>query len=181
MERETKETIVLNSTPLIYLSKAGLIEKLVEIFKIRITSSVYREVVINGKKIGAPEANVVESLISSGAISIEEDPEDTSLISETYKLGLGESSTMLLASNINCVAIIDDERARKVGKTLGVNIHGTLFLLKLMLILDIVSIIELKEKLEEMIQEGFRIASEVMIKFIKDAENQAKHRQTHTH
>lgn len=61
MERKTKERIAfaLDSTPLIYLFKASLIRKLAGIATIVITNSVYREVVIGGKKVGASEVEIM--------------------------------------------------------------------------------------------------------------------------
>ncbi len=175
MERKARKKIVLvlNSTPLIYLSKAGLIRKLVTIASIIITNSVYREVVIEGRKVGAPEVDVVESLINSREVEIRGDPTNTKLVAETYKLGLGESSAILLALNEECIAIIDDERARRTGKILGVAIHGTMFVLKLMLLQGIIKVKEIKDSIEKMIREGFRISPEVLIGFIRDIEQEA--------
>jgi len=163
-----REVLVLNSTPLIYLSKVGLIGSLAEIFEIVITRSVYREVVIEGRKVGAPEVESIERLISKGKIVIRDDPKEAMLLAETFRIGRGEASVLSLVAKENAVAIIDDEKARRVGKALGVRVHGTLFLLKLLLLLGIVSVDKLKRHLYLMVREGFHLSAEVLIEFVMD-------------
>jgi len=76
-------------------------------------------------------------------------------IAETFQLGRGEASVSP-SNEKKAIAIIDDEKARKVGKMLGIRIHGTLFLLKLLLLLGITSVDDLKKYLYQMVKEGFR-------------------------
>jgi len=57
---------------------------------------------------------------------------------------------------------------------LGIRIHGTLFLLKLLLLLRITSIDDLKKYLYQMVKEGFRLSAEVIINFIADLEEEGK-------
>jgi len=57
---------------------------------------------------------------------------------------------------------------------LGIRIHGTLFLLKLLLLLGITSIDDLKKYLYQMVKEGFRLSAEVIINFIADLEEEGK-------
>lgn len=57
---------------------------------------------------------------------------------------------------------------------LGIRIHGTLFLLKLLLLLGITSVDDLKKYLYQMVKEGFRLSAEVIINFIADLEEEGK-------
>ncbi len=57
---------------------------------------------------------------------------------------------------------------------MGIRIHGTLFLLKLLLLLGITSIDDLKKYLYQMVKEGFRLSAEVIINFIADLEEEGK-------
>ncbi len=57
---------------------------------------------------------------------------------------------------------------------MGIRIHGTLFLLKLLLLLRITSIDDLKKYLYQMVKEGFRLSAEVIINFIADLEEEGK-------
>jgi len=95
-------------------------------------------------------------------------------IAETFRLGRGEASVLALAMRKKAIAIIDYEKARKVGKMLGIRIHGTLFLLKLLLLLGITSVDDLKKYLYQMVKEGFRLSAEVIINFIADLEEEGK-------
>jgi len=63
--------IVFDATPLIYLGKVNLIENVRHFPEEKYTTkSVYREVVVEGKKSGKPEVFMIEPLVSSGAIQI---------------------------------------------------------------------------------------------------------------
>ena len=57
---------------------------------------------------------------------------------------------------------------------MGIRIHGTLFLLKLLLLLGITSVDDLKKYLYQMVKEGFRLSAEVIINFIADLEEEGK-------
>ena len=60
---------------------------------------------------------------------------------------------------------------------MGVEVHGTLFILKLMILLDLININKLKEGMRKMILEGFRISSKVLIEFMGDVEREANSHQ----
>lgn len=62
---------VINSTPLIYLCKAGLNWIFQELdADCIIPDSVYEEVVIRGKQIGSADAFVAEELVNNNVISV---------------------------------------------------------------------------------------------------------------
>jgi len=46
------------------------------------------------------------------------------------RLGLGESSAILLALTKDKIAVLDDRRARKLARELGLEVMGTLSILK---------------------------------------------------
>ncbi len=171
MGKKTKKEIILNATPLIYLGKTSLLEKIIETFdEIYTTESVYHEVVVKGKEVGAEEAYTIEKYIKKGKIKIIQNPPVTDIFSETYQLGKGESSTILAAKNKNYVAIIDDERARRIGFKHNIEVHGTLFLLKLLFLLKKINKTEIRNTIQKIIQEGFRLDTSIILTFLKDIE-----------
>ena len=175
MGKENKKEVILNATPVIYLGKTNILKKVVEAFnEIYITEAVYDEVVEKGKEIGAEEVHIVEKYIKDGVIKVIGNPSATDDFSETYQLGKGESSTILAAMNKKCIAIIDDERARKIGEKFNIEIHGTLFLLKLLFLLKKLSRAEVEDVIRDMVNKGFRLSTAVILMFLNDIKLEEK-------
>ena len=119
-------SLVVNSSPVICLSKAGLAFLLP-----KAASSLYiPEGVIEEVKEGSES--------DPGRICITENGEDFRVsISkvdqdiQTWLLGRGESEVLQWAKTYSCVALVDDYQARKCAVSLGIQAIGTLgFILK---------------------------------------------------
>jgi len=178
MGKENKKEVILNATPVIYLGKTNILKKVVEAFnEIYITEAVYDEVVEKGKEIGAEEVHIVEKYIKDGVIKVIGNPSATDDFSETYQLGKGESSTILAAMNKKCIAIIDDERARKIGEKCNVEVHGTLFLLKLLFLLKKLNRTEIESVVKEMTNKGFRLDTHIILIFVEDIKIESSEKQ----
>ena len=63
--------IVSNAGPLIALGKLGQLGLLLRLYdRIMIPREVYREVVVNGLRLGAPDARAVDFLVRQGSIQV---------------------------------------------------------------------------------------------------------------
>ena len=178
MGKENRKKVILNATPVIYLGKTNVLKKVVEVFnEIYITEAVYDEVVERGKELGAEEVYIVEKYIKDRAIKVIGNPSATDDFSETYQLGKGESSTILAAMDKKCIAIVDDERARKIGEKCNVEIHGMLFLLKLLLLLKKLNRTEIENVVKEMTNKGFRLDAYIILIFVEDIKIESSEKQ----
>jgi predicted nucleic acid-binding protein len=65
------------------------------------------------------------------------------------------------------VAIVDDSIAREVGEMLGIKVHGSLYLIFLMLRKGKIDKKLAKDKFDAMIRKGFRLSSEVYSEFLR--------------
>lgn len=99
--------IASNATPLIYLAKSGNLHLLREVFKeVYIPIEVKAEVVNRGKRLGIPDAQVVEDAIERGWIKIQEaEPIDTPI-----RLDDGESAALSLAKSLETDVLIDESK-----------------------------------------------------------------------
>ncbi|RLI79385.1 DUF3368 domain-containing protein [Archaeoglobales archaeon] len=152
--------------PLIYLSKVSLswIFEELEGEKL-IPETVYHEVVVKGKKVGAIDAFIVDELIGKEVFKvIKVKPIDW--LREVKELHRGEIEVLSLAKEMNGIAITDDSIAREIGEILGVKVHGSLYLIFLMLkgMIDKKTAVD---KVNEMIKKGFRLSSDVYSEFLK--------------
>ena len=118
--------VVINSTPLIALSIVNKLTLHKDIFdEIYVPEAVYDEVVIQGKGLsGADEVK------SAHWIIIKKLRDKITLDPAFVGLDRGEVEVLLLAQEISADWVIMDERlARQVGKTIRLQVKGTLGIL----------------------------------------------------
>lgn len=147
---------VFNSTPLIYLCKAGLDWIFQELdADCIIPEPVYEEVVIRGKQIGSADAFVAEELVKNNVISVRKIENKSKFSQLNQELHCGEIGVLSLAKSLDGVAIVDDDIARTAGEILGVEVHGTIYLIFLMIRKGKISREDARAKINKMITDGF--------------------------
>ncbi len=153
------ETLALNASPLIHLTRAGLSKLFEELpFRFVTVQEVEKEVVDRGRKIEPAGSDIVERLIQHGRIIVENPTEKRmiELLRTTPALHVGEIMKLALARQKGYTAIIDDSKARKVAKTLGVKFEGTPFFLASAVLLGIMNKVEAIDALRELVKQGWR-------------------------
>ncbi len=138
--------VVSNTSPLIGLSNIG---------KLKILHDVFGEVVVPpavGREFG-------EEL--PGWITVKA-PKNRPLVQALLEsLGDGESEAIALAIELNAdFLILDDLKARKIARKLGLRVIGTAGLLLLAKKRGVIK--EVKPLLMELVEKGFRISNEVI-------------------
>lgn len=155
---------IFDATPLIYLGKVSLIENIRHFPENKYTTrSIYKEVVEEGKARGKPEAFIIENFIENGIMEIKE-PSNKKYINfllENPKIHKGDADVLALASELDGIAILDDEEARGMAQIEGREHHGTIFLLLRMLKMKLVTEEETLAGLNEMIRMGWRCSTEL--------------------
>ena len=157
---EKRFSVAVNSTPLIYLSKANSLWILTSIFKVFIDNIVYEEVVLEGIKKGFKDALSVKKFIDKGEIITYNVDKRCLMQLSSYNIGLGEASTIsLVINNIADIAIIDDKYARIIAEKLGVKVHGTPYILKLSVLKKIIKPSEAIKTLELTVKNGYYLTA----------------------
>lgn len=156
--------LVFDATPLIYLGKIKLLDKVTLFPEGKyITKSIFREVVERGKEIGEPEAFMIEQIIEAGIIKIK-NPHNKKYIehlADNPKIHQGDVDTLALASELGGIALLDDEEARGMAEMEGISHHGTIYLLLRMKKMKLLTKKETLESLNEMIHQGWRCSTEL--------------------
>ena len=122
-------TIVSNASPLITLSKVGMLHILPELFgKVVVATEVFHEVTVIGT--GRPGASDLQR-----ASWIEVKSYTNVAHFERWRaqhgLGAGETATILLAQELSAnLAIIDERTARGLATSLGINVMGCVGILE---------------------------------------------------
>jgi predicted nucleic acid-binding protein len=130
MPTEESLRVVLNTSPIIVLTKLRVLNEALNLFsEVEIPSGVLEE--LERKK-----DEVYQELmrtINEGKIRIE------NVKRKLPRLGIGESSAILLALVKDKIVILDDKKARRLARELGLEVIGTLSILKKLHELDILA------------------------------------------
>ncbi len=123
---------VFDATPLIYLAKAGKLDKLdaLEEKKV-IPETVYEEVVKTGKKKEIADAFMVEKCVNAGMFSVAAAARDdlfTALVQNQH-LSEADAAVLSMAKKRRGTAILDEEYARTIAGIEDIDNRGTIFLI----------------------------------------------------
>ena len=162
--------LVFNSTPLIYLSKAGLSGTIENLKGEKITSTLVKaEVVDKGKIKGVPDAIALEKLFDNGVFKVCK-PKDTaflSQLSETHGLHVADAEVLTLAKEREALAVIDDAVARKTAKVYKIDYVGTPYILVRAVFEGLISKEKAKLALNDMVSGGWRCSVESYARIIE--------------
>jgi predicted nucleic acid-binding protein len=159
--------IVSDASPLINLAKARKLHLLKDLFgKVLIEEEVKLETIDRGKDEGAQDAELIEDALNEGWIVVHK-IKNTKIIQGIHQ---GESNSILLARKHNCMILIDEEDGRDVAKAMGLEVKGTLYILKKSVEKGIISKQESIQALNEMMVDGFRISARIYAKFLEGLE-----------
>lgn len=163
------KTLVFNSTPLIYLTRAGLSRIIAGLKEEKLTSRLVKaEVVDKGKLKGVPDALALEKLFDNGVFKLckPKDEAFLSRLSETRGLHVADAEVLALAKEYEALAVIDDEVARKTAKVYGIDYVGTSYVLMRAVFEGLVSKDEAKQAVNDMVSAGWRCSVESYAKII---------------
>ena len=167
--------LVFDSTPLIYLAKSSLALFLKDISQPKFTvRSVLEEVVREGKNRNAPESRVLAELFETEVIktcNLNDEGylnyvKEMASENELHPLHEAEAEVLCLTKQLRGVAIADDKVARSVAGILGLELHGTGYILGKIYTTGKIGNQELVEKIKEMRESGWRVSAEDYLKII---------------
>ena len=158
---------VLNSSVVIALSTLGYIHKLKNVFtEVLVPRAVYDEICVRGRGL-IGERDLLEA-VKEGVITVK-DVKNRLLVNALLDpLALGEAETITLTVEEKADYIVmDDKLARARAKSMGLNVIGTLRVLRLMYDAKLIDKSQLLKCLEKLKQAGFRISDQVIKKVIR--------------
>ena len=127
-----REELPGDASALIYLAKANAFgDARAYVDAILVSPAVWQEAVGAGERIGAPEVGRIKEATNAGLlrrVDLRQDIQQTAhRIAAEHRLGRGESEVLALASGQRR-AIVDEGRAARVARVLGITVVSTLFL-----------------------------------------------------
>ncbi len=157
--------LILNASPLIHIIRAGFGKIFVLLkeagIELIVPKEVVNEVVERGKNYA--DSAVVQDLIEKGVIKVAEmENENIEVFLKTYSeksLHKGEVEVLFLAKKLNGIAIIDEKPARAVGRILGIEVRGSVYLLMLLFKKGFINKEEVIKAFKNMVKTGYRLSS----------------------
>lgn len=150
--------VISDTTPLISLMKIESLDILEKMYKeIIVPKAVYDELIINMDY--QSEIDIIQKCTFLQTKIVKENL-SVSLLQKQLKLDLGESEAIVLANSIDAdLIIIDERKARRIAKDIGLNVTGTLGILVEAKQHGLVK--ELKPLLDKLIKNEIRISKKL--------------------
>jgi predicted nucleic acid-binding protein len=162
--------LVFNSTPLMYLAKAGLLPLLKDIPCEKLTPpSVKGEVADKGKEKAAKDALIIERALQDGTLKIGNVRNERllHLLSKIPELHPADAEVLALAEEVGGIAVVDDRVARDAAKVYGIEHGGTAFVLAILVARGLITREKAKLALDDIISFGWRCSAEQYSKIIR--------------
>jgi predicted nucleic acid-binding protein len=147
--------IVFNSSPLIFLSQLDFLELFLQYdYQFYVPKVVINE--INAKQDEA--SNYVNVVVANNSLIVKQINLFSLANSINERLGRGEAEAITLATELQSdYVILDDFAARREAMRLGLNVKGTLAIVKKMMTDDKVKIDDLDQFYQQLLQIKFRV------------------------
>ena len=158
---------MLNSSIIIALSILGYLDKLRHIFsEVSTSRAVYEEICVKGH--GLTGERELKEAVDTGLIVIK-DVKNRLLVNALLDpLALGEGETIALAVEESTdYVVLDDKLARRRAESMGLNVIGTLRVLRLMYDVGVINKEAFVEALKKLRETGFRISNKVINKLLE--------------
>lgn len=164
--------LVFDSSAVILLAKAGLLREVCMAGGVNITGEVESEV-LKGLESGRKDALLARELIKEGKIRMmQHDKALASKLQKDFNLDLGEATAIAAAVATQIPAVTDDNKARIVGKILGLAILSSLDFPLILHLKGVISYDKAKICLDILKKEGW-YGEEVMAKAYRALEEAA--------
>ncbi len=160
--------MVFNSSPLIFLARLGFLEEVIKYFE---NDNLYLPTVVADEiAVKSDQASVsIKHLIESHQLDVK----DIKLFSLANRLkerlGKGESEAIVLGMELQAdYLILDDAAARKEAIRLGLNVKGTLALIRMLKQENKITVENLEEFYQKLIKIKFWVKRKLFEQIFKD-------------
>ncbi len=147
--------IAIDASGIILLAKADILREMCSTSDVETTEEVKDEVMIGFER-GREDALYMQELVKEEKIKVTEvDKNLTEKFKQDFNLGLGEASVIALSISQKISMITDDNKARKVGKILGLDTLSSLDFPIILYEKDVITYDKARISLEILKKEGW--------------------------
>lgn len=166
--------IVSNASPLIWLSKAGKLSLLKDLFiEVLIPEEVYKETVKKGLEEGFSDAFIIKESVENGWIKVvrlDEDGEKLcrKITEHAPEIHLGEAQAIVLARENKTLLLMDESSGRTFAEAMGLEVRGTLYIIIEALKRGLLDKNNAEETVLTLARKGFRIEPKLLARLLKE-------------
>lgn len=156
--------VVCDSAPLIHLSTLGRLDLLRDLFKeATIPVSVYKEVLIEARRLRKPGVSAIEAAIEDGWIRVVEikERDDIEKLSRNEGIEIEDSEVICLARELCEELVTSDGWLVKIAKTLGVRVLWTTTLVLMATKNGVITRREANQLLRDLVSSGLYLRADV--------------------
>jgi len=161
--------IILDSPPLIHLTKIGKINYIIDLFDaIIISPAVYNEVIRKGEKAGYSDAILLKNYFNNDKIKVLEVKTPDPILKEY--LHPGEYESIQLALELDCFLIMDGKKGRKITEQKGIETLTTSDIILLLLKEKSIHFKLFRQNLSKYAADG-RLGANIYQKYLREGKN----------
>ncbi len=158
-----KPVFIFDATPLIHFAKIKLLEKTAQLKSRNIIPTfVYEELI---EKYHQPETQYIQRLIDKKIFEIQS---SKTLPKKEPKLSLADREVLILAKELHGIALLDDRYARRIAQMEGIENHGSIYLLLLLLRGQFINREETRNAIDAMIRNGWYCSTDLYATILQE-------------
>lgn len=176
--RRREVCAVFDASPLIYLTRTGVLEDVIQVYKeVFIPQSVKREVIDTGMTHHRPDAFILEEHIKNVRIKVKriENMELFIALSRNPRIHTADAEAICLAEERTCVLVMDDPKAVDVARLRGITVEPTLTVILIGYVLGYIDLKKAETSYRELLKTQFRVKADVYeraLELLKRAEDE---------
>lgn len=155
---------VFDSSPLIYLTKIGVLDYALKVYKeVYIPDSVKREVIDRGIELCKPDACILNEYVKNERIRCEKikNVEICTVLSRNPQIHKADVEAICLAEEVGCILVVDDPKAIEIARLRRVKIEPTLTVILICYAVDYIDFKKAEHAYRELLKTQFRVKAQV--------------------
>jgi len=158
--RKREVNAVFNSSPLIYLTRIGILDVVLGMYKkVYTPEAVKREIIDKGKELNKSDAFILEDYVKKGKIKVQKikNLETYAILLKNPLIHRANIKTICLAEELRAILVMDDPKAIEVAKMKGIVVEPTLTVILMCYALDCIPFKRTRALVKTLLKTKFRI------------------------
>lgn len=154
---------VFDSSPLIYLTKIGVLQDALNIYKeCYMPEGVKAEVIDRGMELHKPDAFILNEYVKN-KIKVQQikDIGNYTILSQNPLIHKADVEAICLAEELKCILVMDDPKGIEVAKLRGIKVEPTLTVIIICYALDYIDFKKAEYLYKKLLKTQFRVKADV--------------------
>lgn len=155
---------VFDSSPLIYLTKIGILQDALNMYKeCYMPEGVKTEVIDRGIKLLKPDAFVLDEYVKDKRIKVQKikNIRTYTILSQNPLIHKADVEAICLAEELKCILVMDDPKGIEIAKLRGIKVEPTLTVVIICYALDYIDFKKAEYLYRELLKTQFRVKADV--------------------